>query len=251
MEDDRTNLSSIKDVPDSIWQNLSKKKIYFGHQSVGNNILDGVLDLMVVYPQIKLNIVETTDQADFSAGLFAHSRVGENQDPNSKIVSFADNIKNGLGGTADIVFFKFCYIDITPESDIEGIFAEYKYTLSELKTTYPETQFLHFTVPIKVVQTGPRAWVKKIIDHPIGGFAGNIKRNQFNEMLRTEYMGKEPVFDLTMIESTYSDGTRNVFKADDKRYYSLIPEYSHDGRHLNETGREKAAEQLLIFLASL
>jgi hypothetical protein len=251
MADDKITFKKIADVSDAAWQKLAMKKIYFGHQSVGNNILNGVKDLIELYPQIHLNIVETSDPGDFNSGLFAHSKVGKNQDPASKIGAFAEYINKGLGGTADVAFFKFCYIDITPETEVEKIFAEYKNTLSDLKAAYPETQFVHITVPIKVVQTGPRAWIKKIIGRPIGGHAGNIKRNEFNDLVRKEYTGKEPVFDLAMVESTDPNGSRNLFKVNSNAYRALVPEYSHDGRHLNETGRKKVAEQLLIFLADL
>jgi hypothetical protein len=251
MPEDKIAFRNITDIPDTTWQILSQKKIYFGHQSVGNNILAGVRDLMEVYPQIKLEIVETSDPSDLSSGSFAHSKVGENQDPQSKIDAFAGFMKNGLGNKADVAFFKFCYIDITPQTDVDQLFAGYKNTLAKLKEQYPQTQFLHLTVPLKVVQTGPRAWVKKVIGRPIGGYADNIKRNEFNDLLRKEYTGQEPVFDLAMIESVYPDGSRNVFKMDGNTYNTLVPDYSHDGRHLNETGRKKVAEQLLILLANL
>ena len=61
MSEKANKLPSIKDVPNSAWKKLSQKKIYFGHQSVGYNIIDGIKDIMKEYPQINLNIVETTD----------------------------------------------------------------------------------------------------------------------------------------------------------------------------------------------
>ena len=51
----------LKNVPASSWKALFEKKIYFGHQSVGFNIMDGITDLMKEYPDIKLNIVETKE----------------------------------------------------------------------------------------------------------------------------------------------------------------------------------------------
>ena len=122
---------------------------------------------------------------------------------------------------------------------------------SQLKQDYPKTQFIHFTIPLKVVQTGPRVWIKKIIGRPIGGYEDNIKRNEFNNLLWQEYGEKEPVFDLALAESTHTDGSRQTFQHNGNTYFALIPEYSHDGRHLNEPGRKKVAEQLLIFLANL
>jgi hypothetical protein len=66
MEQKKVTYNSLKDIPDAAWEKLSQKKIYFGHQSVGFNIMDGVKDLMKEYPQIKLNIVETKDSKDFN-----------------------------------------------------------------------------------------------------------------------------------------------------------------------------------------
>ena len=251
MPEEKVSFPSIKDVPAEKWKDLSQKKIYFGHQSVGNNIMDGIQDLLREYPQINLNIVETSDHADFKLGIFAHSKVGKNMDPISKISAFENYMKNGLGGRADKAFFKFCYIDITPKTQVEQLFSEYKNTLLQLKLNYPKTEFIHVTIPLKIVQTGPRAWIKKIIGRPIGGYEDNIKRNEFNNLLRTTYREKEPIFDLALVESTFLNGSRQKFQYNGSTYYALIPEYSHDGRHLNEVGRKKVAEQLLISLANL
>ena len=49
----------------------------------------------------------------------------------------------------------------------------------------------------------------------------------------------------------YPDGTRCSFTKDGKTYYSMVPEYTTDGGHLNEIGRKKVAEQFLILLANL
>ena len=70
-------------------------------------------------------------------------------------------------------------------------------------------------------------------------------------MLKKEYEDKEPILDIAKIESTFPNGTRSLFTKDGKTYYSMAPEYTYDGSHLNETGRKKVAEQLLIFMANL
>ncbi|BBO88550.1 hypothetical protein [Desulfosarcina ovata] len=81
----------MKDIPDASWEKLSQKKIYFGHQSVGYNIIDGIKDLMKENPKIKLNIVETKDVNGIKGGFLAHSTVGKNTDPKSKIDDFNKN----------------------------------------------------------------------------------------------------------------------------------------------------------------
>ena len=83
------------------------------------------------------------------------------------------------------------------------------------------------------------------------GYDDNIKRNQFNELLRKEYDGKAPIFDLARTESTLPDGKRSSFSKDGKNYYFMVPDYTHDGGHLNELGRKRAAEQLLVVLTAV
>lgn len=247
----KVTFPSIKDVPAEAWQKLSQKKIYFGHQSVGNNILDGVRDIMKENPQIKLNIMETSDPKDFNAPVFAHSAVGKNMDPISKCDAFADYMAKGLGQKADFAFFKFCYIDILKATDVNKVFIGYKDSIERARKSSPSATIIHITTPLRVVQTGPRVWIKRIIGRPIGGYDDNVKREQFNDLLRKEYSGKEPIFDLALIASILPDGSQVAFKKDGKVYPALAPAYTYDGGHLNEPGRKKVAEQFLIFLANL
>src|SRR5919197_5322730 len=101
--------TSLHDIPLSAWKQLSKKKIYFGHQSVGNNILDGMRDVMQDNPQIALNITEYKTMTDLKSPVFAHSMVGKNFDPKSKIDAFSSNLRTVVGDTADIAFLKLCF----------------------------------------------------------------------------------------------------------------------------------------------
>jgi hypothetical protein len=251
MEYEKIKYSSLTDIPDTAWKALSNKKIYFGHQSVGFNIINGLNDLMKEYPQIKLHIVETTDINDFPDGVFAHSRVGNNTDPKSKINDFSRYINQGIGKWADVAALKFCYVDITAESNIVEIFDHYKNSVEKIKNEYPALSIIHFTEPLTTRQTGWKASLKKLIGRPIGGYADNMKRTEYNELLIREFQGKEPIFDIAKIESTHPNGERCSFSVGDKTYYSLAPEYTSDGGHLNELGRKKVAEQLLLLLTSL
>jgi lysophospholipase L1-like esterase len=78
-----------------------------------------------------------------------------------------------------------------------------------------------------------------------------VKRNKFNAMLRHEYAEREPFFDLAKLESTFPDGSQSTFTKDGSIYSSLVPDYTNDGGHLNEKGRRKIAEHLLVYLAQL
>ncbi|WP_054031632.1 hypothetical protein [Desulfatitalea tepidiphila] len=250
VEDKIIQYQQLTDVPNSVWQKLSSKKIYFGHQSVGYNILDGIQALLKENQQIQLAIEENFDPESFKQGTIAHSRIGYNTDPKSKLDMFAFIAKSGGAAKADIMFFKFCYVDINGKTDVKALFDAYKNTFEQLKSNHPDTTFIHTTAPLTTIQDGPKAWAKKILGRSLGGIVENSKRHEYNEMIRKTYVGKEPVLDIATIESTFPDGRRATFESNGKTYYHLVPAYTYDGGHLNEAGRKRVAEQLLLLLVN-
>jgi hypothetical protein len=244
-------LPSLRDVPETAWQQLSQKRIYFGHQSLGGNIIGGIRKLMMSHPTIKLNIVETEDPGAFAQPVFAHSSIGKNSYPESKVIAFRDLMQSGIGDKADIAFFKFCFWDIRQRTDIQGLFEKYTQTLSALKTAYPKTTFIHVTIPLMSFPNGLKAKIKRALNKPIEWDVDNIKRNDLNHLILKEYGGKEPVFDIAMVESTVPDNTRIAFAGNGENYYVLASEYTYDGGHLNDEGSRRVAEQLLIMLTRM
>jgi len=249
MEEKPKQYNAFKDISSSSWTKLSKKKIYFGHQSVGFNIIDGVKDLMKENNEIKLNIKETSNRADFESGILAHSRVGKNTEPKSKIDNFAELMDNGIGNTADIAFLKFCYVDVNGKTDVKKVFEEYKNKMKELEKKYPKTTFIHLSVPLRTTKENLRTKLKKLFGSTdIWEYNENKNRNALNDLLAKEYAQSGKFFDIAGIESTYPDNKRATFTCENKTYYTMVPEYTYDGGHLNETGRKKIAEQLLFLL---
>jgi len=252
MTEKKITFEKLHSVPNSAWKALSEKKIYFGHQSVGFNIMDGVADLMKELPNIKLNIVETNQKRDFAKGVLAHSEVGKNNDPESKITEFANFIDLGIGKTADAAALKFCYVDMTTNTDIESLFNRYVETVEKIKAKHPGITIIHFTEPLTHIKTTWKTWIKKLMGKKdIWEYNNNIKRNQYNVLLIDKYHGGDPILDIAKIESTYPDGTRESFTVDGKTYYSMVPEYTTDGGHLNELGRKIVAEEFLLLLTNL
>ncbi len=241
------SISRNNNIQEDVLNKLSEKKIYFGHQSVGYNILSGVNDILKDSPQVKVNIARISEPTALNSPILAHSSIGQNENPESKINDFARYMEKGIGNNADIAFFKFCYVDIVRTTDIEKLFSAYKDTMGRLMAKYPNTRFVHITAPLTIPESSAKAFLKGLV----GKEDNNIKRNLFNERLRKEYSEKGLIFDLAEIESTYPDGSRTFFTSGGKRYYTLVPEYTDDGGHLNEKGRKIAAAEFLRFLSGL
>jgi hypothetical protein len=241
------NLQSIKTFSQKEWDALSSLKIYFGHQSVGYNILEGVQDIQDEYKLNILPVKESISILQEQDPVFAHTTIGTNTEPVTKIDDFADKIRE-INGNVDIAFMKLCYVDITPRSNIPEIFNHYKKTLASLKAAYPGVTFVHFTSPLTYNASGIKNNLKRMLGKDVVGFANNLAREQYNEMIRSEYRGKEPVFDIAAIESTNTDGQQTIHILDGTQYTAMEKKYTYDGGHLNELGRKTVAEQLLIFL---
>ena len=247
-------LPSIDDVPREYWAKLADKKIFFGHQSVGYNIIDGITDIINERDYIKLNVIEAREPAAFDQPVLAHSQVGMNTEPFSKIKRFVEIMDAGVGSKVDIAFFKFCYVDIMRDSDPQKIFDGYNTALEDLKGRYPNTKFLHVTVPIRSVPKGAKRYLKQTVKLLIGrpGFLeDNMMRRSYNDLLNDAYSKTGLFFDLALMESVNANGLRcHALKGADK-VYVMAPEYTEDGGHLNSRGRKKVAEQLLIILAEI
>jgi hypothetical protein len=251
-DSNKITLPSIDDVPGEHWAKLAEKKIFFGHQSVGYNIIDGITDIINERDYIKLNIIEARESSAFEQPVLAHSQVGMNTKPFSKIKRFVEIMDSGVGSKVDIAFFKFCYVDIMRDSNPQEIFDGYSAAMEELKDRYPNTKFLHVTVPIRSVPKGAKRYLKqtvKLIIGKPGFFEDNMMRRSYNELLKDAYSKTEALFDLAMIEFVNTSGFRCHAIKGAEKVWVMAPEYTDDGGHLNSLGRRKVAEQLLIILS--
>jgi hypothetical protein len=234
-------------VPKEAWEALAAKRVYFGHMSVGFNILDGIRDLLQETRGAKLNIVETTDPAAFREPIFAHSPIGQNGYPLSKLEQFRAVLEGGVGDKADIAFFKLCYVDIHGGTDVDALIKAYDETIRGLQERFPKLTIAVVTAPLTAIPTGFKTNLKKLLGRGEPDKAANVKREAFNAHLREKY--GRLVYDLAALESTLQTGERATFEMDGRTAYALWPSYTDDGGHLNTTGRRIAAAALVRFLA--
>lgn len=229
---------------------LQHKRIYFGHQSVGANIIDGVRDLCRADPARRLNIIESCRPEAFDAPVLGHSLVGRNHEPRSKIDAFAGILDGGLGDKVDIALLKFCYVDVTDGSDAAGLFDYYRRVMSQLATAYRRVRLVHVSVPVTVMPGYLRRIVGSLRGRRNRAAYDNLARAEYNRLLTQAYAGLEPVFDLAAVESTAPSGRALRHALRGSEFHTLVPAYSSDGRHLSETGRRVVASGLLGFLAT-
>ncbi len=242
---------------------LVQRRVFFGHQSVGYDILDGIAQLAEDLAQpIEIRERESRlqdgqetpevkgDRGTTTPGI-THVRIGRNGYPEEKIKEFARIMRDGMGESVDIAFMKFCYVDTAGTLSAEGIFGAYVEEVERLEVEYPSVAFVYVTMPLTAAQPSVKNRVRALLGLPVWGREDNVERCRFNELLRLTkgYTGR--LFDLAALQSTRPDGTTESFEHEGRDYEALVPDYARDSGHLNERGRRVIAETLVLFLAGL
>jgi hypothetical protein len=243
------------------WKILARTTVFFGHQSVGDDIVAGLRDLLA-QERVPLRIVQADNALGLDPGTWGHGHIAYNGAPDVKLESFRETFEGDpsdlpgiLPATAgakdpDIAWMKFCYVDFHQRTDVHALFAAYRATMEAIRAKHPDTTLIHVTVPLTAAEPLPKALAKRLMRKPSSETMNGV-RERFNDLLRTTYRGKEPIFDLAAIESTAPDGRRLLAQVGARKIPMLIPSYTHDGEHLNETGRVVVARELVTLLATV
>ena len=240
---------TIAEPSESELRVVGQTTVLFGHQSVGMNILDGVSK---VYADAS---VSAPAVADVSGGSLApgaekatlrHAYVGVNEDPLSKFAAFADVMDSSAGKDVDVALMKLCYVDITAATDVQAVFDAYVSMMAKVEAAHPDVRFLYTTAPL----TADRNWKSKVKavlgrDDQMGP-ADNIARERYNAMIREKYGATGRLVDIAAVEA---EGTGERSQ-DGSTYYVLNENLTFDRGHLNETGSEAVAAELLKMVAT-
>jgi hypothetical protein len=140
----------------------SNRRIFFGHQSVGTNILNGIRLLSPAARIMGIN----SDNPDFRAYGIFHAQIGRNHHAYSKIDDFARFIRK-YGSVFDIAMMKLCYVDINMETDLQSLFDYYRSMVEKLAKTAPKVCMVHMTVPIRSIRLGLRSRLKLWVGQPL------------------------------------------------------------------------------------
>lgn len=232
-------------VPTEEW---GSKRVLFGHQSVGGNVLAGISE-MAGSGELPA-VIEFEGGAPSEPGIH-HFKVGRNGYPEDKLDAFAEML-NGLTVLPDAALMKFCYVDVNADTDPDRLFEAYRTRMAELKERHPDLRLVHVTLPLTADRGTLFHWRTALRGNDARSDRRlNSIRHRYNELLRAEYAGREPVFDLARIESTRPDGSIAAVRYDGSTVPVLASEYTNDGGHLNAEGRRRAAAALLATLQGI
>lgn len=232
----------------SMLKQIDQTTIYFGHRSVGNNILGGINE-WEKDAGIQLNIVDSDEFSEVKSPAFVHFRIGENGDPIGKIDAFVSAIARISNDTFSLAFFKFCFADISDTTQINPLFNYFKEQMLYLKDNYPNIKIILVTAPYTSIQKGMKAIIKRALLMPLGGQMENMRRSEFNDRMVNEMGNEFPIFDLARVESTLPKGEPNTYNFKGNTYPALADIYTHDQCHLNDYGSKIAAYNLIAFLS--
>jgi hypothetical protein len=219
---------------------LAGRAIYFGHQSVGANIMNGVRRAVAASSGTKPTVasVGTAPAAgDMQVGRWDEGYVGANYDPISKINAFqtvmlsaAGGALDGFGGGKSIAMMKFCFVDVqgswyASHGDAD-LFAAYQAMVATVQAQRPNVRLVHFTIPLCYPDS-----------------TDNAKREAYNARLRAAY--GTGVFDLAKLESTDPGGNAMVGANGRYAYQGWVV---GDNCHPGTAGEDMLAAALIDYL---
>jgi hypothetical protein len=201
---------------------------FFNHKSIGNNILDGIADLQSQNPGRYSISVQSSNGT--SPGI-NHYQAGSNGAPLTKIDGFAAQVKDGH----DTGMLKFCTGDcpcIQGDTPIDQVWAAYRDMMIAEQAEHPGTVLVWWTWPL-IANNHSRAYC-------------NEELAEFNDAVRAYIAANGGVlFDIADIESHDPGGN----PVDYEGWEAAYPDYTSDGAHLNETGRQRVARAMWWLLA--
>ena len=236
------------------------RRLFFGHQSVGAQVLTGIGELASDLGRPDpVEVHLPADPIPPTGGMVSDAYVGLNGDGFTKTrgdhtvgeptaePSFAQRIVE-LQDDIDTAVLKFCYADLRPGSTHYAIgpytptmlFNEYKTTFAGLEAAFPHITFIYATETIVNVDD----------EDSING--ANALRMQFNQLIRAEYGDTGRLWDIALAESTDPDGDRYI--DGDGSEYLYIGYASGDLEHISGVdgiGRKAAATPLVLILADI
>lgn len=239
---DDISLDPLRKVPAAAWQSLARQRWFFGHQSVGEDILVGIEAIQRELDLPRWPVIHGSSGA--TPGLY-EAKVGVNTDPEAKIRAFAATLR-GAAPTFDVALMKLCYVDVVATTNVRTLFDHYRTAMAQLERELPGVRLLHCTVPLTATRMQWKSRLKRWLGKVPADDADNLARQAYNDLLRAEYGGRGRLVDLAAAESTLPDGSAVRWQIGGLRFACLAAGYTSDGGHLNDVGQRAVASAVLL-----
>lgn len=211
---------------------IGQLKWYFAHASVGANIMDGIADLHRLEPksyEIRSLTAGSSPPPSTERGVIYEQQRG-NPGWKAKEDMFSANVRNGWHfPRVDVAINKLCFIDELASLNY------YINSMTNLEAACPGTMIVYTTMPLTTKED-----------------LKNYLRNRYNDRLRQWCRQEGKVlWDLADIEAHDPMGKLCTFRYWGADRQKLCPEYTSDGGHLNERGRDLVARSFYAMGAAL
>lgn len=233
----------------SRWSVIAGRTVYFGHQSVGSGVVAGVEGVTEEYA-LPLRVVQTREPASVTGPAFVHFLAGQNRDYASKNAAMLRLLESRTRAQRPVVLLKYCYADINSPADSVTMFDAYRDTVDTIQFDHPDVTVVHTTIPLTTVESVFKCRAKQFFGRPTRREAA-VARHRYNELVRAEFAGTGPIFDLAKVEATQPDGMIAGFRAGGCMIKTLASQNTYDGGHLNARCQRAAAEALLDVLSDV
>ena len=222
----------VAQYPKAQFDKIGRLKWYFAHASVGANLMDGIADLHRLDPaacQLRGVPSQAAPPTATEAGvIYEHNR--GNPGWKAKFNQFHDCVTGGWRAPrVNVVVNKLCYIDQAASVNY------YINSMTNLEAACPETMVVYTTMPLMTGEDGD-----------------NYLRHGFNNRLREWCRANgKALLDLADIEAHDPKGAPCTFNYRGQTCQKLCADYTTDGGHLNEAGRQLVARGFYALGAAL
>ena len=214
---------------------IAQLRWFFAHASVGQNMRDGVSDLLALNATRYLLRVVSDDAAPpavpSNGVVYAYNR--GNPGWQAKTADFTAYVQNGWRfPRVNLAVNKFCYIDQAADASV------YLNAMRSLETNDLKTVFVYMTMPLTTSQDSE-----------------NYLRSLFNAAVRAWVATNNGVlFDIADMESRNTEGVSQTYVHSGRTCERLYSGYTTDGGHLNDAGnagRDLVAKGFYALAAAL
>ena len=204
------NAAVASDITTDDLAKVSRTRVFFGHQSVGMNVLAASPASMRRMAGMASPTIEQDGTAAGQDGGFVdHAFIGREreapaQDPGLRREDALGHRPAGRRGDDEALLCRHH----EPARTSSALFATYRKTVAALEQDFPKVTFVHVTVPLMTEQGLLSKLKSRLTGSSRYAAAQRTRpRERLNALIRREYAG-DHLFDLAAIESTAPDGSR-------------------------------------------